>query len=400
MKKDHVANLLRRLQSGYSLPSLSLIAIKLIEMASDDQCTIKNLANLIEKDPSLAIRLLRIANSAFFRTIVPAATLDQAVLRIGIDRLRIMVLSLSLRDTFPMGSVGPMDYEQFWRSSLYQGLIARSLAVETRSCDPEEAFLAGLTCEIGLLIFFDLFLKGGEEIRKLHIYPLESLLGWERRRFGVDHRQMGEAALRYWKFPGRIVDCQRFHGVKIREKGTPPLATICEVARELSALICQKASEFKTALSRAEEILDLDHEVINDILMTTFEQVEEIAGSLKVEVNKERDIMELMQKANAALGELSQRISTGRDAITGSGLPSFENLGAGSERRALIAHTLQAVAHEIRNPLLAVGGFARRLAATLDPDSEGGKYVQVILEETMRLEKTLLELTEDRDTHE
>ncbi len=400
MKEDHASNFLKRLQSGYSLPSLSPIAIRLIEMASDDQCAIRNLANLVEKDPSLAVRLLRIANSALFQSIVPVTTLQQAVLRIGFNRLRIMVLSLSLRDTFPMGEVGPMDYEQFWRSSLYQGLIARSLAVETRSCDAEEAFLAGLTCGIGLLIFFDLFVKDAEKTRELHIYPLESLLAWEKGRFGMDHRQIGEAALRYWKFPDRIADCQRFYGMKIREKETPPMATVCEVARELSALICQEASEFKAALSLAEEILDLDHEVIGDILIQTFEQVEDIAESLKVEVNKERDMIELMEKANKALGELSERLSAEKDSVARGVLPSFENLGGVNEKRAIIAHTLQAVAHEIRNPLLAVGGFARRLASTLDPDSEGGKYVQVILEGTMRLEKTLLELTDDRDTHE
>ncbi|NIO05736.1 MAG: HDOD domain-containing protein [Proteobacteria bacterium] len=66
----------------------------------------------------------RDANSALFQTIVPAATLDQGLLRIGIDKLRIMLRSLSLRDTFPMGAVGPMDYEQFWQSSRCQGLIA------------------------------------------------------------------------------------------------------------------------------------------------------------------------------------------------------------------------------------------------------------------------------------
>ncbi len=65
MKKDHVANLLKRIQSGYSLPSLSLIAIRLIEMASDDQGAIKNLVNLIEKDTSLAMRIARSSKPSY-----------------------------------------------------------------------------------------------------------------------------------------------------------------------------------------------------------------------------------------------------------------------------------------------------------------------------------------------
>ncbi|NIO05735.1 MAG: hypothetical protein GTN74_14350 [Proteobacteria bacterium] len=68
-----------------------------------------------------------------------------------------------------------------------------------------------------------------------------------------------------------------------------------------------------------------------------------------------------------------QKGEAATESITRGALPSLANPGAGNERRALITRTLQAVAHEIRNPLLAVRGFARRLAATLDPDSEGGK---------------------------
>jgi len=56
------------------------------------------------------------------------------------------------------------------------------------------------------------------------------------------------------------------------------------------------------------------------------------------------------------------------------------------------------VAHEIRNPLLAVGGFARKLAASFDPASRGGKYVKIILEEASRLEKALSEMTR-KDGH-
>ncbi len=73
-------------------------------------------------------------------------------------------------------------------------------------------------------------------------------------------------------------------------------------------------------------------------------------------------------------------------------LPSFEAL---NERQRIVEDTLQAVAHEIRNPLLAVGGFARKLARSLEPDTKGGEYVRIILEEASRLEKALSEMTTD-----
>ena len=73
-------------------------------------------------------------------------------------------------------------------------------------------------------------------------------------------------------------------------------------------------------------------------------------------------------------------------------LPSFDSL---NEKGDIVDHTLQAVAHEIRNPLTTIGGFAKKLAATLEPSSEEGKYAQVILKEALRLEKALFEMTRD-----
>ena len=54
-----------------------------------------------------------------------------------------------------------------------------------------------------------------------------------------------------------------------------------------------------------------------------------------------------------------------------------------------MTHTLEAVAHEIKNPLVAIAGFAKRLSKALDPCSDGGRYAQIILKESLRLEKAL-----------
>ena len=78
-------------------------------------------------------------------------------------------------------------------------------------------------------------------------------------------------------------------------------------------------------------------------------------------------------------------------------LPTLESL---EEDRETSSQTLQAVVHEIRNPLLVVGGLVRKLARSLDPDSTGGQYIQIILEEASRLEHALSEMVKDNEFEE
>jgi len=366
--------------------------MKLVEMALDETCSAGELTSLIERDPSLAIRVLRLANSAFFHTREPTTSLKQAVVKVGFQRLRVMALSLSLRDTFPMAKIGALDYEKFWHTTLYRALIAKSFATYLKNCYPEEAFVAGLIMEIGLLILFDLRIKLDTEAPPIKLEPLEDLLTWERDRYGIDHRQVGEAALRYWGFPNIIVQCQSLYGQAALSQDAPLLAKIYELSREFSGLISQGSAGFHTLFNDAERFLGLNRDVINDILLATFDQVQDIADNLNVELNRERDLMEIMEKANKALSQISEKMPVYQEITDHGSLPSFNSL---DERKDVVEHTLQAVAHEIRNPLLAVGGFARKLSTFLDPASKGGEYARIILEEASRIEKALLEMNRE-----
>jgi HD-like signal output (HDOD) protein len=385
---------LKALEAGDSLPSLSVVAVRLVELAADDACSAKDLARLIEKDPTLAVRLLRLGNSAFFRGSQPVSTLEGAIVKIGFHRLRIMALSFSLRETFPMGKVGSLDYERFWRSSLYQALLAKSLAQRLRTCNPEEAFVAGLTLEIGLLVLFDILIKGKNGEIPEDPNSLERTLSMEREQYGIDHRQVGEAALRFWKFPEGIVTCQMSSGIAAKGKPISPLAGVCDLACRFMRILFQGVGDFSALFREGDRYADLDSEVINEILLSTFLEVEEIARSLKLELDREKDLVRIMERANSALSRISEKVSESKHSDS-SRLPSFENL---DREGGSVDQTLQAVAHEIRNPLLAVGGFAKRLASVLDPSSDSGKYAHVILQEAMRLEQALARITSTKSS--
>jgi nitrogen-specific signal transduction histidine kinase len=161
----------------------------------------------------------------------------------------------------------------------------------------------------------------------------------------------------------------------------------------LSAVICQKSTGLSTVFETARDAYGLGHDVVNDVIASTFDEVEAIAESLNVELNRQKDVLDIMEKANTALGKLSERLSTEKECAAPGTLPSFESLGEEKERKA-VEQTLQAVAHEIRNPLTSVGGFVKKLASTLAPSSKGWEYAQIILEEARKLEQALSHMSQ------
>ncbi|HUU81126.1 MAG TPA: HDOD domain-containing protein, partial [Acidobacteriota bacterium] len=135
MEEHQKAKLLKKIIDSDGLPSLSPLAIQLVEFAADDQSSARDLASIIEKDPGLTTRLLKLVGSAFFARVQRITSVTHAVTLLGFKRVRIMALSLSLRDTFPMGKIKGMDYDHFWKTSLYRALIAQNLA---QSAQPDE----------------------------------------------------------------------------------------------------------------------------------------------------------------------------------------------------------------------------------------------------------------------
>lgn len=381
--------LISGLESGKLLPSLSPIAMRLIELASEDNSSLGDIAALIERDPSLTIRVLRLANSVFFRYGNPAKTVRQAVVRIGIRQTRLLALSLLLKDTFPMGKVGTADYRRFWRLCLYQGLIGQSLAQQLKIGDPEEGFTAGFTLEIGLLVFLHAFLDHSNAPSNIPWYPLSRLLEWEKQNYGVDHREIGEFILTHWRFPASFILCQKSSVITRKVDELLPLVRVCAMASQLSAFICEPGARLPEVFETLELRFALPKHLIQEVVTRALQQVDEVAQTFELEVDSKRDTEGLMGKAQAVLAHLSGKLLEQHSpAVTGLPFPAaLHNPGNNASDAA--RPSLLAIEGEVRGPLTAVGGLVRMLAKTIDPASDQGRYMKVILAETERLEQAL-----------
>lgn len=171
------------------------------------------IALIIERDPSLAVNVLRLANSAYFGAGETFLSIRDAVTRVGLKEIERLARTVLVIDTFT--NVGAtMDHVLFWRHSLQVAAIAEFLAErnsEQSTLLPDEAYTAGLLHDIGKLMLDQFF---PEEYEKVRVYnDLISSTDAEAEKFvlGIDHGQVGAGLMDFWSLEENIIESVRWH---------------------------------------------------------------------------------------------------------------------------------------------------------------------------------------------
>jgi HD-like signal output (HDOD) protein len=399
MRPMDKSTILNQIASNDYLPSLSPLTIQLIGLAADEHSSILDLTRIIEKDPGLTARLLKIVNSAFYAHREPISSISYAVMVAGFNKIRVMALNISLKDTFPLGKVNGMDYDFFWKTSLYRAIIAQGLVKGSflnERVDSEEVFTAGLILEIGLLLLFHLCPESLKESFPGGDVPLEEAIHWEKENIGMNHRELGRLTLEHWNFPGQFIETQNIFGPKAMEEGTSDFCKISEIARICTQLFFGGRDDF-VLLKEIAGLLHMDFDRVSEILSEAFFKVEEFARELRLQINPDQDMLDVMGKADRALtkfngsveeniGKLAGIISNRNQETKGTSLKIPE------DQKKNLETAMDAVAHEIRNPLMVIGGFAQRIMKKGHEKDEVVKYAELIARESHRLEKVLNDL--------
>jgi putative nucleotidyltransferase with HDIG domain len=196
-----------QLDSSGALPAMPATFAALQRVLADPKTDSSKVAAIVQKDPAISAKVLQACNSAFFRLPRRVASIQQAVSYLGLSTVRSMVLSVEL---FKPGKTlcGALDLGQLQRHALNVAAVARSLAAETAWA--EDAFLAGLLHDIGLLILGRRHRVEMQQALQAHAagMPLEDA---ERQFIGVDHGTAGAYLLGLWGLPYEVVEAVANH---------------------------------------------------------------------------------------------------------------------------------------------------------------------------------------------
>jgi putative nucleotidyltransferase with HDIG domain len=214
--EEEMAMLLAQLDQ---LPLESPIIITLSALLDDPHTSLGEIAHSLSVDPTVATRVLRAANSAFFGQIDPITDLTRAIQLMGLESVREIVGDSSLLRMYSLRMTGqPQINAQLsglWRHAVATGVAARLLARHNQHVDDLVAFAAGLLHDIGKVALVLLGSLGFAEAVQLAATERMSLVAAERQTMRFDHARMGQHICEAWGQPEDIcVAVGRHHSVR------------------------------------------------------------------------------------------------------------------------------------------------------------------------------------------
>jgi len=191
-----------------NLPVLPTIVTDLLTKMGEPDVEIEDIVKIIETDASLSLKILRLSNSAFYGLPRHVSTIKNAVVILGFNGIRSVVLSVNLSKLMKVELDFTDSNNNFWAHSLASATVAKLIArrnIGTLQIDPEEAFCAGLLFGIGK---FYLSIQYQEQYLEIVSKTKESGASFyelEEEIFGITHNYVGSVISKVWKFPPPLI---------------------------------------------------------------------------------------------------------------------------------------------------------------------------------------------------
>lgn len=288
----------------YSLPA---VAAEVLRLTSEPRIDGRALKECLERDPALATRLLRVVNSSLFGLSRQVTDLGQALAVLGIRPLKMLVLGFSLpRELFSELEAGVLAH--YWRRTLVKALAARDIAEQLWHTPGDEAFIAGLVQDIGLLALIQ---QLGESYQQFLAHVQEhggNLLDRELETLGFDHVVLSARLLRHWGLPEGLCaavavppDEARISLLHGDERTLPQILHLADLVAKLIEQPYGVA--LRDLLACGGRYCGLTYEKLQPIVAVLQRRVEELAEVLALELPEDKSYTDLLLAAHEGLAQ-------------------------------------------------------------------------------------------------
>lgn len=293
------------------LPVPNKQIMQLIQYTLRDDADVDMLSRLISVNPALTAQLLGLVNSAFFGFRQNIQTISDAVVSVGMESLRNLVLCFAVKEAMSKREIPGFNIDLFWEDSIRRGVAAQQFAYLVNG-PVEKAFTAGMLQDIGLLVLFSI------EVDKVDRWPLlrcnipAKRHEMEQELFQITHDDVGSMLIKKWNLPQTysfaIASHHQFFSKKENDRlGAAHKQTVLSAIMFLADLCnavytCHDKSLAVTGLKKkSRQLFKLSDDQVDMVLQILPEQVAETSQALNMNVSDQTGYDVVMQDANRKL---------------------------------------------------------------------------------------------------
>ncbi len=201
------------------LPTIPVVALKLIKLTKEG-ASLDELSHLIETDPAMTVKVLKIANSAYYCLRRKISSIKHAILQLGFDNICSIVLETALFENLHFRTNNPLFNKMFfWQHCLSVAYMSKALAEELDYHNQEEAYMAGLLHDIGKVIL-EAYGKVSYSNFIGTLTKSQGLIIDEELKFiGIGHDEIGAYFCTKWSFPESLVLAVKYHHSSFKHHG-------------------------------------------------------------------------------------------------------------------------------------------------------------------------------------
>ena len=277
--------ILRRINDNrLQLPSMPLVALKCLDILRDPNVSFADIARVIEQDPVIATRVLRVVNSAAYSRQTAVKTLEQAVSQIGVKPMRILLVEVAAVQVFTSRSTGiRQKFKLIWEHCLAVGMLSRDLAERLKSrIQPDLAYLAGLLHDIGKPVVGGLLLEAERKLIEELDVPWMTETLWQKT-VAESHRAVGAAVSAAWRLPREVGEAIQNCDAYDREAGPHSCANLVRFANTLAKregiyVGTVSSEEIIAAILQGRAVLGVDESTEAALIATLRDRTAAVTG--------------------------------------------------------------------------------------------------------------------------
>ncbi len=270
-----------------NVPTLPSIVIQVIKTTNDPTSSARDLNKIITNDQAISAKVLQMANSPFYGLSSKVNNLNRAITLLGFNTVRSLALSISMVDHFKGKSSSEyFNRGRFWEHSLGVAMLARMIASKRPNLNPDEAYIAGLVHDLGIIIMDQFFQNEFSMILNLVHEEDMPMLEAERKVTGQDHAEFGAAVSAEWKYPD-------FLTVSLGQHHNPDYTG--EHQEMANAVYLANWLEYRFNENHEDRNLPEPDQVIFDRFIDDDEQLEILQVKFEAETERNQAILKLFQ---------------------------------------------------------------------------------------------------------